>query len=749
MSLESKKNTNEVKKGKNNSGKKIKILFVFNSCKNRGPTRVILNIIKNLDCSRFKPVLLTFSEEIEDSSIEEFLPYVSRHFLCKVSKADIILGRFGKLRSEVERIDPDVIHTTGVFPDYAISKLFSKHQVITIHNYANEDYISKFGQVLGTILVKMQYYAARHVAKAVACSQSLVKLYKRHGLDLCFIRNGVDTKKFNYDGSRIAIRKKLNIPLDTFVFIYTGHLSKGKNISFALDVFSRIFGNSKKACFILLGDGSEEKRLRQQYSGFNNIIFIGRVNNVNEYLIASDIYVSASKTEGLPNGVLEAIASGLPVLLSDIPQHMEILESGDGCGYSFSLDDNKKLDSLMKKVVSDGGLKTLAKNARKTAERHFSSYGMSKQYQEIYKNIAGRRRITLFIGSLSGGGAERVTCNLANYLNENGYKVDVITMSNAHDTYILNGGVNRFNLLDEKERAGKIYNLKIRKKRLKEYVIKNQDVSCYVVMLPITIFMLIRLKKLTGSKMIISERNNPSSYKLYEKIIMKYAAKKCDGLVVQTEEIGKWYKNIKNKVVIPNAINRDIIFPERSAVEKKIVSVSRLEKQKNIPMLIEGFARFHKKYSDYILEIYGKGSLEGELEELVKKHDLNDKIKFMGYVDNVAERIANATCFVLTSNHEGMPNALIEAMCIGVPCIATDCDGGGSREIIEDGKNGILIEKNDVDGLLESLEYVIGNGRVSDQLGKDAKKLKIKLSYECIYKKWLDYIDNLARDELR
>lgn len=359
------------------------------------------------------------------------------------------------------------------------------------------------------------------------------------------------------------------------------------------------------------------------------------------------------------------------------------------------------------------------------------------------------RRITLFIGSLSGGGAERVTCNLANYLYENGYSVDVLTMSNTMDTYRLNNGVNRICLLDKKERKGRIYNYWIRTKRLKQYVVNNQNVACYVVMLPITIFMLIRLKKLTKSKMVISERNNPSSYKLYEKMMMKYAVKRCDGLVVQTKEIGKWYKNAKNKVVMPNAINKDIVFPKREKIEKRIVTVSRLEKQKNLPMLINAFKIFSQKHPDYKLEIYGKGSQEQKLKELVLKLHLNDKIELMGYVDDVSEKIVNAACFALTSNYEGMPNALIEAMCIGIPCIATDCDGGGVRELIENGENGFLIKKEDVDSLVNALESIVLDKKRSKAISMKAKKTRTELSYDKIYNKWMGFIERSINGEMK
>ncbi len=359
------------------------------------------------------------------------------------------------------------------------------------------------------------------------------------------------------------------------------------------------------------------------------------------------------------------------------------------------------------------------------------------------------RKVSLFIGSLTGGGAERVTCNLANYLQENGCSVDVITMSDVSDTYKLNKGINRFYLLRKKERSNKIQDFIVRQKRLKQYVINNQDVDCYIVMLPITIFMLVRLRKFTNGKIIISDRCNHTSHNFIKKLMMKYSARRCDGLVVQTEEISRWYRGVKNKIIIPNAINKDIVFPKREKNEKRIVAVGRIEGQKNYPMLVKSFAIFSKEHPDYRLEIYGKGSQEKTIRKIIKKYGLVDKIKLMGYVDNISERIANAACFVMTSNFEGMPNALIEAMCIGIPCIATDCDGGGARELIRNKKNGVLVKKNDVDALVESLEKIVSDRQFAKDLSKESVGLRKQLSYERIYREWGKYVCCVISEEER
>lgn len=357
-----------------------------------------------------------------------------------------------------------------------------------------------------------------------------------------------------------------------------------------------------------------------------------------------------------------------------------------------------------------------------------------------------KTKITLLIGSLTGGGAERVTCNLANYLYENGYEVNLITMSDVKDNYVLNENIDRTYLITKEERKNKISDSLVRYKKLKKYILKNKDVDCYIVMLPITILLLLSLRKYIHGKVIISERNNPSTYKLYEKIIMKYACKKCDGLVVQTKTIGEWYPN-KNQVVIPNAINKNISFSLRNSytIENKIVAVGRLDRQKNYQMLLEGFYKFSLKYPDYKLEIYGKGPQETMLKKIVNKYSMENKVSFMGYVKEVDKKICDAKVFVMTSIFEGMPNSLIEAMCMGVPCISTDCDGGGAKELIKNNENGILIEKNNVDALVNALEKIISDNDFAEKIGNNAKKLKDRLSYNIIYSEWKHYINNIIQ----
>lgn len=354
-------------------------------------------------------------------------------------------------------------------------------------------------------------------------------------------------------------------------------------------------------------------------------------------------------------------------------------------------------------------------------------------------------RITFLIGSLAGGGAERVTCNLANFLCENGYNVDVLTLSDKSDSYRLAEGVNRINLLDESERVNKLRNLFTKWKRLKRYVITNQDISCYITMLPISVFMLMRLKKFINCKIIISERNNPASYGLVNRFMMNYGVRRCDGLVVQTEEISKFYDWVKKRIIIPNAINKDIDISGRRTVKKKIVAVGRLNRQKNYPMIIKAFRIFGERYPDYRLEIFGRGKEENHIRRMIDEYGLGKQVVIRGYVNDVSRQISDAACFVMASDYEGMPNALIEAMCIGIPCVVTDCAGGGARDLIKNMKNGILVKRGAVDDMARSMVRIVEDEQLSKKISKSAKTLRKKLDSDKIYGEWLRFIEEVMR----
>ncbi len=195
--------------------------------------------------------------------------------------------------------------------------------------------------------------------------------------------------------------------------------------------------------------------------------------------------------------------------------------------------------------------------------------------------------------------------------------------------------------------------------------------------------------------------------------------------------------HIRNKgVVIPNPLREGLPDVWSGERERKIAVVGRLEPQKNHAMLIRAFAGFVKKFPEYELCIFGKGGLEQELKHMAKDLGIGEKVSFPGFRKNVLEIIRSYRMFVLSSDYEGIPNSLMEAMALGIPCIATDCPIGGPGLCIKDGENGILIPVGAYRELQTAMEKIAGNESLAKELGKNAEEIRKRFSVEEVGRAW-------------
>ena len=351
--------------------------------------------------------------------------------------------------------------------------------------------------------------------------------------------------------------------------------------------------------------------------------------------------------------------------------------------------------------------------------------------------------------SLGRGGSERVTVILSEYLNKIGVDTEVVTIYKEDNEYTLSNSVKRNILLNDKEnRKNKLLKILISIKKLRD-VIKEKNIDTLIVMdlplftysIPSTFFL--------KTKVIVSERNDPASYSGSKmiKIVSRFLMRFADGFVFQTNDAKNFYsKFLKGRgTVIYNPLESSNL-PDvyNGKKEKIIVSMGRLYPQKNQKILIEAFANIANKIPDYKLIIYGEGPLRNEFESQIEHLNLKDRIILPGNFLDVHERIKKASLFVMTSDFEGMPNALIEAMAMGLPCISTDCPCGGPRELIIDGENGILVPVNDTLSLQESILKVLSDEKFANSLSKEGIKIRDKLSVEKIGKQWLDYINEIV-----
>ncbi|MCI9618874.1 MAG: glycosyltransferase family 4 protein [Dorea sp.] len=252
-------------------------------------------------------------------------------------------------------------------------------------------------------------------------------------------------------------------------------------------------------------------------------------------------------------------------------------------------------------------------------------------------------------------------------------------------------------------------------------------------------------------KYLTSERGNPYRYSSKQKEKYDRIVSNADAVIFQTIMAQKAFSNcgierkshiIQNPAIGRNSINYEKAFHNIFDREKRIVYCGRLSKEKNIDMLIKAYYKL--KNHEYKLMIYGNGYEYEHLLGLIQKYKLSNCVSIVTDCIDVFSIEYNSEIFVLTSNEEGMPNALIEAMMCGMTCIVTDCPPGGCRELLEDGKRGILVPVNDVDKLADSLQLVISNRRLSEELGNRARDISITNSIDVIQEKWKNIIKGLV-----
>lgn len=360
-------------------------------------------------------------------------------------------------------------------------------------------------------------------------------------------------------------------------------------------------------------------------------------------------------------------------------------------------------------------------------------------------------KIMFCLGSMTKGGAERVIANLSNDL-VNKYDISIVVTPPDKPMYELDKRITYYTLDSTKLKKGVFARTIHRVIKLRK-TIKKYNPDIIVSLLPEPTFRIMIAKIGLHKKAIISVRNDPNvEYNtMTKKILMKLLYSRANGFIFQTNDAKKYFsKKIQKKsAVIPNPINDSFICkPYDKKREKIIVSVGRLTKQKNQKLLIDSFYEVHKKYDDYILKIYGSGELKDDLENQIEKLGLKKSAFLMGEVDDIKEEIYKSCLFVLTSDYEGMPNALLEAMALGIPCISTNCPIGGPKSLINNYDNGILVEVNDKNKIVDAMIKIIRDDKFAKKIGDNANKICNELNSTIINDKWEKYILKVIGDDI-
>lgn len=344
------------------------------------------------------------------------------------------------------------------------------------------------------------------------------------------------------------------------------------------------------------------------------------------------------------------------------------------------------------------------------------------------------KKIVFLIAHLGGGGAERVTVSLANNFSKDNYNVTVIVFSKKYDEYKLDDDVHVEYLPSRDSKVSDVYE---KTKALKQYIADvNPD---YVCSLGFSYRFVLLSGLLSKYKFVYSERNDPR--KMYNKIdyaIVKYCLRKSYRVVFQTEEAKNIFsKSIQDKsTVIANPLKDNLPAAYHGKREKRIIAFSRLNKQKNIPLMLRAFKSFHENFPEYKLEIYGRGEIEDELKKYADNLGISEWVDFKGFNPDVHSAIIKARCFLSTSDYEGISNSMLESLAIGLPCICTDCPVGGAAMFVRNGTNGFLVPVNDEKAIVEKLNLIATDDALVTSLSINAEKIRDILSLESICEQW-------------
>lgn len=347
------------------------------------------------------------------------------------------------------------------------------------------------------------------------------------------------------------------------------------------------------------------------------------------------------------------------------------------------------------------------------------------------------KNIVFVMNNIGDGGAERVGVTVAKYLARKGNQVYIAKMFSSYNDYSVEGIRQVITLPSSKNKYLKHF---VRLIAFQNFCRKNAIDT--VVVMGVGDVMINLFKKLHPQiRLILSERNDPASQYAIDKVLGQRVNRfllDADRVVFQTEEARSYFsEEVQQKgIIIPNPIKPDLPEPYTGVRRKVVVNFCRLNKQKNLPLLINSFERLHKDYPEYTLCIYGRGELHDELLNGIKEKGQEAYIRIEDFAKDIHNVVRDAAMFVSSSDFEGISNSMLEAMAIGLPVICTDCPAGGARMMIENGVNGLLTPVGDETALYLAMKELALHPEKSLAFSRESVKIRDRLSEQTICQRW-------------
>lgn len=356
------------------------------------------------------------------------------------------------------------------------------------------------------------------------------------------------------------------------------------------------------------------------------------------------------------------------------------------------------------------------------------------------------KKILIVISKINYGGAGKMVSFLANNLSRLGHEIIIFTFASNDIHYYLDKNINCVSMNYNKDctvfkKISPIF--KTRK------LIKDTNPDVIISFLNNANFISILASFFTKVPVIICERSDPYHENNISLKIMRSFYRFAEGAVFQTRGAKEYYNKIvqQKSKIIPNPVTikreKRLPFKER---KNEIAFVARFNvKQKRQDLMIKAFKKVLKTHKNYKLVFYGDGPDMDKIINMAREYNILKNVIFAGKVNNIQKVLKKSKLFVLTSDYEGIPNALIEAMAVGLPVVTTDCSPGGAELLVKNKVNGIIVPRGNANEIAEAITFLLSNPVIAEELGERAQEIITSFSPFKIIKEWDDYIDGIVK----
>ncbi len=383
----------------------------------------------------------------------------------------------------------------------------------------------------------------------------------------------------------------------------------------------------------------------------------------------------------------------------------------------------------------------------------------------------GDRRVFIVLWKAWGmGGTIRAAFNLAEYLTERGYEVEVISAVRDHEEPFFGAfppGVKVTALEDRREHGPRAGPLRRALLRLPSLLVPGADRAVTGFNLWTDIGLVRRLRGragfLIGTRPGVNaaisrlgapglitiglEQMNLAKHprKVKKAIRMRYSG--LDALVVLTDQDMAAYHGLFDGgpplYRIPNTV-RPLPGAKADLSAKTVYAAGRFRYQKGFDLLIPAWAETARAHPEWRLRLRGAGHLRKRFERLIAEHGIEDSVTLEGPADDIGSDMAEASVFVLSSRFEGFPLILLEAMSKGMGVVAFDCPTDPA-DIVEDHRNGLLVPHEDVEGLSRAIRELVEDEELRRRTAAAAIETAQQYTIEAVGPRWLELFEELSR----